>query len=110
MVVFNDAMAVMCELTVFDALLAAVRSVAMSIIFWVILVLNVVCRLLIVVMVEFIVMVCWVFLSVQSAMAVVCVFAVDSSASIEVDKVLILELVPNADKDVSMAGSVYCPK
>ena len=95
MEVFIDDMAVMCELTVFDTLLAAVRSVAISNMFWCILVLTVVCRLLIVVMVEFIVCFsCWVCMSVKSAMAVMCEFVV----------------VPNVDKVVSMVGSVFCPR
>ena len=108
--VFCVAIGVMREFTAFDPLLAAVRSVANSNMFWAILVLNVLCRLLIVAMVEFIVLFCWVLMSVKSAMAIICVCVVLSSASIEVDKLHILELVPNVDKDVNMVGNVYCPK
>ena len=85
------AIAVMCEFTVLATLLDAVRSVAISNMFWCILTSTVVCRLRIVVMVEFIVMVCWVFMSVKPAMAVMCEFVV----------------VPNVDKDVNILGSVY---
>ena len=102
--VSSVAIAFMCEFVLVASLLLSVRSKAIAIIFWVILVLNVVCRLLTVVMVEFIVLVYWVFMVFKSAMAVICVFVIISSASNEVDKPLILEHAPI---DVNLLGNVY---
>ena len=49
-------------------------------------------------MVEFIVLFCCVFMVVREAIAVMCAVVVELNESVEVDKVLILEVVPNVGR------------
>ena len=57
------------------------------------------------VMCELMVLVCWVFMSVRLAIAVMCAAVVKPIASIEIDKSLILVVVPNVDRSFNV-GSV----